>query len=42
LAGTALVGAFHTAFAACALLSAAAFVTCLWLRDLPLRSSGRG
>jgi EmrB/QacA subfamily drug resistance transporter len=38
-AQAALVQAFHVSFAACAVLTAAAFVTCLWLRDLPLKSS---
>lgn len=40
LADDALTSAFHVAFLACALLSATAFVTCLWLRDLPLKSGG--
>ena len=34
-----LEAAFHLSFLACALLAAGAFVTCLWLRDLPLKSS---
>ncbi len=34
-----LESAFHLAFLVCALLAAGAFVTCLWLRDLPLKSS---
>jgi EmrB/QacA subfamily drug resistance transporter len=37
-----LNGAFHIAFLACAILAAAAFVTCLGLRDLPLKSSAPG
>lgn len=34
-----LVSAFQIAFLACAVLAAGAFVTCLWLRDLPLKST---
>ena len=35
----ALANGFHWAFLACAALSGLAFVTCLWLRDLQLKSS---
>ena len=38
----ALVAAFHTTFVACAALAFAGFLTCLVVRDLPLRSSARG
>ena len=38
-AHTALESAFHLSFLACAILVAGAFLTCLWLRDLPLKSS---
>ena len=34
-----LVSAFQIAFLACAVLAAGAFMTCLWLRDLPLKST---
>ncbi len=34
-----LVAAFHISFMVCAILAAGAFITCLWLRDLPLKSS---
>jgi EmrB/QacA subfamily drug resistance transporter len=39
-AGTALDGAFHVAFAACAISAAAALAISLGMRDLPLQSSG--
>jgi EmrB/QacA subfamily drug resistance transporter len=41
-AEAALVGAFHATFLACAALALAGFLTCLLLRDLPLRSGARG
>jgi EmrB/QacA subfamily drug resistance transporter len=36
---TALTGGFHIAFLACALLAGIALLTCIGLRDLPLKSS---
>ncbi len=41
-AESALVASFHTTFVACAALAFAGFLTCLVVRDLPLRSSARG
>lgn len=40
IAELALAGGFHAAFAACALLAAAAFITCWSMEDLPLRTTG--
>ncbi len=38
----ALAGGFHVAFIACAALAGVAFLTCLGMRDLPLKSGARG
>jgi hypothetical protein len=41
VAMAALASGFHMAFLACAVLAAIALVTCIGLRDLPLKSSTR-
>jgi hypothetical protein len=40
VAQSALSGAFHASFAACAVLAFLALISCWGLRDLPLRTTG--
>ena len=40
-ADAALLGGFYFGFMACAALALVGFLACLWMRDLPLQSSGK-